>query len=765
MADIQEIYSILLSRRYQEQLFSSLPGGRKKEKGGRETLVDCPFCGKAEHFSYSSDKPLWKCWHCGEGGDWIKYLEKTRGYDFLTSLQELAGAAGVDLSPHIQANYQTYVRKADILEAAQKYFMDTLQDKDEANPVYAYLSQRGYTFDEIYDMELGAYLDRESLQAELQKQGYTAQEIQSSGLLTPGFGEDYQLTLLWRDQAGRAIGIAGRAILSDQELRARGLSKYKYSAGLQKDQGLVGFSSSRGSPQIVLLEGVLDALYLNYKGFRSVAVGGLSLSAAQIQALTAAGTKELLLAMDMDEAGQRATEKILSSLSSSGLRAYVVSWSKEHKDPDELIRRRGAQAFQEALDKAERASKWLARRIVSKHDLTTDRGLDRALEESLEAYQAIEDKIDQRAFMDSLKVSTGLSEEDLAVRLQEASERASSRKSQAVLQNYLREIQQKAAQGDIAGAELELSKALREVRISRGVEAPDPYLLDDFLADIQTTPPALTSGYKRLDDTAGIPVGAITIIAGRPGQGKTTFQLNLLVNMIRAYPDRRFYFFSYEEARKVLAVKLLMILAGETLSATSNYGAYVNYLKEKRGTNPKIDRAIREYEELTSSGRLLVSDDMYPAEDLASVISRLTRSGDTGAVIVDYIQRIPLLRPSQGQRYLEIKQVSALLLEQAARQDIPVILGAQLGRGQGIGSRVRLDNLRESGDIEQDASLVLGLYTEAIENIEAEDYRSPTRQEPEVDIEVSVLKNRGGIAGKSHKLTFNRPILTITDKS
>ena len=99
MADIQAIYSILLARNYQEQLFSSLPGSRKKEKGGRETKVDCPICHKEDHFSYSREKPVWKCWSCGETGDWIKYLEKVSGFTFQQALQELAGVAGVQTSP------------------------------------------------------------------------------------------------------------------------------------------------------------------------------------------------------------------------------------------------------------------------------------------------------------------------------------------------------------------------------------------------------------------------------------------------------------------------------------------------------------------------------------------------------------------------------------------------------------------------------------------------------------------------------------------
>lgn len=767
MADIQLIYSNLLARNYQEQLFSSLPGKRSRQKGGRETLVDCPFCHKEGHFSYSSQAPVWKCWSCNEGGDWLDYLQKASGYSFQEALAYLAQQAGVELSPHIQATYQAYAKKADLLEAAQKYLADELNIKLDGRPaeVYTYLQTRGYTPDDILNMDLGAYVDRQALRDELKKQGYSEQEMREAGLLTAGFGEDFKLTLLWRDQAGRAIGIVGRTILSGDDIKKRGLNKYKYSFGLLKDQGMIGFSSCRGSAQVVLVEGVLDALYLNHKGFKVVAVGGTSLSAAQLQMLEAGGVKELLLSLDMDEPGQKGTEAILKSLATSKLRAYVVSLPSDYKDPDELVRKAGAEAFQEALNRAERWPKWMARRVVSRHDITTDRGLDQALAEALDIHAGLEDRLEAREFMDSLKQATSLTEEDLASRALEASTKASVMRSQAILRNYLPDIQEKASQGDITGAELELSKALRDIRSSRGVVAPEPYLVEDLTADIKATSPALATGYQKLDEIARLPVGAITIIAGRPGHGKTTFQLNLLVNMLRAYPGKKFYFFSYEEARKAIATKLLMILAGVELNRDTNYGAYVNYLQEKRGTKPKIEQAIKEYEQLTSTGRLLISDKMYAGEDLASVIGLLAKSGDTGAVIVDYIQKIPLLRPSQSQRYLDIKLVSGMLLEQAVSQDIPLILGAQLGRDRTQGSKPRLDNLRESGDIEQDANLVIGLYNDAVEKMEEESYQSPVKMDPQVDLEISVLKNRAGIAGRAYTLTFSRPILTITDKS
>ncbi len=763
MTDIQNIYSILLARGYQETLFSSLTGQRKKE--GKEIRVDCPLCGSEGNFSYSTQKPLWHCWSCGAGGDWLDFMQKAKGLDFQRALQELALSAGVELSPQSQQAYQVYTRKADILEEAQELFKKRLREEmdGEGGAVIRYLADRGYSAQEWLDMELGAYTDRRELQEYLKGKGYSEKEIRESGLLTSGFGEDYQLAFLWRDASGRAIGLVGRALLSDEELKERGLSKYKYSAGLRKGEELIGFSSARGSERIILLEGVLDALYLNFRGFKSVAVGGTDLSATQLQALQLAGCKELLLAMDMDDAGQKATEKIIKNLSSSSLRGYVISLPAGFKDADELIREKGSEAFQLALDKAERWPSWMARRIFSKHDTATDRGMDSALEEAQELYSQLEDAILAKSFKDSLLKASGLTEEELAGRLEKAYQLASSRRAQALLENRIQDIQKKAQAGDLTGAEAELSKALKEVRTTRGIEAPEPYLLEDLSEDILSTPEALSTGWDSLDRLAKIPAGALTIIAGRPGQGKTTFQLNLLSNLLRKYPDKSFYYFSYEEARKAIALKLIMMRAGVVIQAESNYGAYVHYMKARGGSvgasDKKIEQALQEFKEITSAGRLTISDDMYPADDLATVIGLLAKKGNTGAVIVDYIQRIPT--QSQSQRYLELKVISSRLLEQAVQLDIPIILGAQLNRSQD-NTKPRLENLRESGDIEQDANLVLSLYTPEIEDMEKSEY--VTKVSAVVDMEVSILKNRAGASGRKITLSFNRPVLRITDK-
>jgi replicative DNA helicase len=204
-----------------------------------------------------------------------------------------------------------------------------------------------------------------------------------------------------------------------------------------------------------------------------------------------------------------------------------------------------------------------------------------------------------------------------------------------------------------------------------------------------------------------------------------------------------------------------MILAGQVLHERFNDNAYVNYLREKRGENAAIEEAIEVFDDLTGSGRLCLVDQRLCAEDLAATIGHLAGTREVGAVFVDYIQRIPLQRPLQGgQRYLEIKRISDLLLEQAVACDLPLLLGAQLGRGDKSSDKVRLDNLRESGDFEQDANLVLGLWNAAAAEKEKDGEKEPGR---EVPVEISVLKNRNGQTGGRAFLNLDRPCLKLTD--
>jgi replicative DNA helicase len=301
------------------------------------------------------------------------------------------------------------------------------------------------------------------------------------------------------------------------------------------------------------------------------------------------------------------------------------------------------------------------------------------------------------------------------------------------------------------------------------LSAVKAYTWNNLVSDLINQREGLKTGYNSLDSYIRIPQGAITVIAGRPGHGKTSFQLNLLRNMLQddSLRDRRFYFFSYEETSKYLATKFIMIMAGEVLRDNGNIAAYLGYLPKVQAENSKsakkaINAAVEKFQEYTSGDckRLYLVDRTLSGQKLANILGELGK--DTGAVFVDYIQKIPVEGSNpKMMRYQDIKQVSELLLGKAQEKDLPIIVGAQMGRGrfsQKKGrSPIRLENLRESADIEQDASIVLGISRESLDkDVVSEEWK------PE-ELTVRILKNRNGPVGQKVTLAFDGRILRINN--
>jgi len=648
-----------------------------------------------------------------------------------------------------------------------EHFREALQ-KQEGKPVRAYLESRGYTEQDIKAMPVGAYVSRSTLQKALEQE-YTKQEIEDSGLLS--IGEDWPLVMAWTNLSGLPSGLAARAIEPDKD------PKYRYSKGLEKAGTLLGLEKVRGRESVLLVEGLLDCLLLSSRGLPVVALGGASLSKAQAEALKANKTARVLLCLDSDKAGQAGTEKAIPLLQEAGLRAYVVSLPAGYKDADELARSQGLEPLQTAMKEAQRGSIWLAMRRIQEQDMETDIGLDKAVDNALQVYGRVEDSLEKQECLRAISQGVGYTEETLQDRARQAEEQGLQEKKTASLNKSLTEASRSLSEGKLDKVRADIHKGLKVLEAGIEEPLPLPYLLADLERDLSRMGDGLSTGYDSLDKFCLIPEGALTIVAGRPTHGKTTLLLNMLLNMVQRNTDRAFYFFSYEEAARALATKAIMLLAGKVCSEAYNFKYYMHYLKEKRGTDTAIEAAVKKYEEYTASGRLCIVDTRYKAEGLSQVIGRLARSRKPGAFFIDYIQKIPLDRPL-GQRYLEIKEASALLLDMAVQENVSVILGAQLrregGQPKATGGKPsqskpspkkpawkpRLEDLRESGDIEQDANLVLALVDEKKQAEEEEDRVS---QETTGKLNIHILKNRVGQAGDSIRLSWNKPVFQLKD--
>jgi replicative DNA helicase len=287
------------------------------------------------------------------------------------------------------------------------------------------------------------------------------------------------------------------------------------------------------------------------------------------------------------------------------------------------------------------------------------------------------------------------------------------------------------------------------------------YTLEDLQRDLQQAKEGLKTGYKDLDDIVRIPNAAITLVGGRPSHGKTTFMLNLLLNLINQYPDLHFYFFSYEETRQQIAIKLINILSAPWLfEEAKNLLQLEGYLKLGTTSFPLVENGKKQYQELMESGRLRIIDDTFYIQNFPKIIESLKGKVPLGCVFIDYIQKIKN-KQRFGTRQLELANTSNIILETAKRYSIPIILGTQLGRDKENKNKVKLDNLREAGDLEQDANLVLGLHNQAMEEAQDKQTQLTNRK---VDLTITPLKNRNGIVNKTVTLEFDRPLLQIKDK-
>ena len=136
------------------------------------------------------------------------------------------------------------------------------------------------------------------------------------------------------DQEGQLKGLAERA-LQDQS------PKYKFSTGMKKSEMLFGLDRVREDDRLALVEGYFDAVSFNQAGIPAVALGGTDLSDAQIELLKG---REVIVAMDGDEAGRHAASRIIEQLQTARIGA-VISDPGDGLDPDERTRRDGDAAW------------------------------------------------------------------------------------------------------------------------------------------------------------------------------------------------------------------------------------------------------------------------------------------------------------------------------------------------------------------------------------------------------------------------------------
>ncbi|NSW51478.1 MAG: DNA primase [Anaerolineae bacterium] len=281
----------------------------------------CPFHDntRTPAFSVFPETGTWHCFGCGEGGDVFSYLMKREGWDFKETLQYLANRAGVELeprSPKQQEQAEEYSRLRQLLEEAVLFYQHRLLNTPDGEPARQYLERRGVTRVTIEKFGIGFAPDKWSdAMDHFLSQGYSSEELLNVGLITANEErhtnyDKFRNRILFpiRDARGKMAGFGGRTLDPD------GIPKYLNSPQttlFNKSHLLYGMDLARkairDTDQAVIVEGYMDVIIPHQAGFtNTVSPMGTALSVQQLRQLKKI-TQHIVLALDPDAAGEKAT--------------------------------------------------------------------------------------------------------------------------------------------------------------------------------------------------------------------------------------------------------------------------------------------------------------------------------------------------------------------------------------------------------------------------------------------------------------------------
>jgi DNA primase len=343
---------------------SEVVGKRVKlRKAGREWKGLSPFNKeKTPSFFVNDQKAMWFDFSSGKNGNIFDFLIQTEGLSFPEAVERLAMQAGVPIpkfSPEAQEREQRARTLHDVMELAAKYFEATLSSGLGAK-ARGYLADRGIKSATQIEFRLGyAPADRYALKEHLGSHGISVADMIEVGLLIAG--DDIpvpydrfrdRIIIPIHDQRGRIIAFGARALNPDAQ------PKYLNSPDtslFQKGANVFNFHRARQAAHedgsVIVVEGYMDAISIYQAGLKSVvATMGTAFTEDQIKLLWRL-SPEPIVCFDADRAGiaaaYRSIDRILPMLKVG--HTFQFAFLKDGKDPDELIRDKGLDAFKDVL--------------------------------------------------------------------------------------------------------------------------------------------------------------------------------------------------------------------------------------------------------------------------------------------------------------------------------------------------------------------------------------------------------------------------------
>lgn len=360
-------------------------------RAGGNFVALCPFHKeKSPSFHVSPSRQMYHCFGCHKSGDVFRFIQDYENVSFTEAAKRLAHRAGIalefDETPAQRDERATKDQLRDIHEQLTRRWQQALTHDAAGEIAREYLAKRRVSPEAVSRFRLGYALDAwDDTVHWSRSKGWEPGLIEQAGLIVPrdpndrarGYYDRFRGRLMFPigDEQGRVVAFSGRILAGDEKV-----AKYLNSPEtpiFTKSRVLYGLDKARrailDAGSAIVCEGQLDLIACHMAGVENmVAPQGTALTSEHLRILRRY-TQEVILCFDSDNAGQKATARILDELVGSGMSIRVITVPAPH-DPDSFIQEHGGDAFRQLVAGARDFFDFYLDFLCQRNDATSDRG-------------------------------------------------------------------------------------------------------------------------------------------------------------------------------------------------------------------------------------------------------------------------------------------------------------------------------------------------------------------------------------------------------
>ena len=376
-------------------------------RSGSNLFGLCPFHGeKTASFSVAPDKGIYYCFGCHKGGNAVNFMMEVEGLSYPDAVRALAKRAGMEVpeDEQYQSRYKQQERLWALHKEAARFFHSKLYAPEGAEAL-KYAQGRGMPKSILTTFGIGYAPDTwSSLVDALRKKGYTDQELRDSGLVTVSrkngnlfdrFRDRLMFPII--DVRGNVIGFGGRIMKKDDNAAKYLNSPETLIFNKRKNLFALNLAKKTKHDYLILVEGYMDAIALHQYGF-DCAVASLGTALTEDgAALLTRYTNQVVLIYDGDTAGQNATKRAIPILEKAGLQVKVLQM-RDAKDPDEFLKKFGADRFKMLLEESSNRVEYQLGAILKKYDIREDDQRVKYLQECAELISTLPGAVQREVY-------------------------------------------------------------------------------------------------------------------------------------------------------------------------------------------------------------------------------------------------------------------------------------------------------------------------------------------------------------------------------